>query len=87
MLLEGMATHSVAPIPHLHRLVMYPLKKCSWRRFGTVEPPRTRIKELYIPCYLCEDVVREGLDEVQCAGTSQNQCILHPAHLVSPEEM
>ena len=38
----------------------YPLKRCSWRRFGTVEPPRTRVKEIYIPCYLREDVVREG---------------------------
>ena len=38
----------------------YPLKRCSWRRFGPVEPPRTYVKELYIPCYLCEDVVREG---------------------------
>ena len=42
----------------LHTL--YPLKRCSWRRFGTVEPPRTRVKEVYIPCYLCEDVVQEG---------------------------
>ena len=26
----------------LHTL--YPLKRCSWRRFGTVEPLRTRVK-------------------------------------------
>ena len=42
----------------LHTL--HPLKRCSWRRFGPVEPPRTRVKEVYIPCHLCEDVVREG---------------------------
>ena len=42
----------------LHTL--YPLKICSWRRFGTVEPPLTHKKAVYIPCYLCEDVVREG---------------------------
>ena len=28
--------------------------------FGTVDPPRTHMKELYTPCYLCHDVVREG---------------------------
>ena len=33
----------------------------SQRRFGPVKPSRTRVKEVYIPCYLCEDVVREGL--------------------------
>ena len=38
----------------LHTL--YPLKRCSWRRFDA----RTHVKELYTPCYLCHDVVREG---------------------------
>ena len=42
----------------LHTL--YPLKRCSLRRFGTVEPPRTRVKEVYRPGYLCEAAVREG---------------------------
>ena len=32
----------------LHTL--YPLKRCSWRRFGTVEPPWTRLKVLYVHC-------------------------------------
>ena len=27
--------------------------------FGTVEPSRTYVKELYTPCYVCNDVVRE----------------------------
>ena len=42
----------------LHTL--YPLKRCSWRRFGPVEPSRTCVKEVYIPCYLYGNVVREG---------------------------
>ena len=42
----------------LHTL--YPLKRCSWRRFDA----RTHVKELYTPCYLCHDVVREGLMRV-----------------------
>ena len=65
---------------------LYPLKRCSWRRFGTVEPPRTHVKEVYIPCYLFEDEVREGSMRFN-VQPSPNRCILHPAHLVSPEEM
>ena len=30
--------------------------RCSQRRFGPVEPPRTYVKEIYIPSSLCEDV-------------------------------
>ena len=25
-----------------------------------IEPPQTPVRELYIPCFLCEDVAREG---------------------------
>ena len=35
--------------------------KCSQRRFSTVELPGTHVEELYTPCHLCNDVVREGL--------------------------
>ena len=47
----------------LHTL--YPLKRCSWRRFGTVEPPQTQVKEVYIPCYLCEEAVRSRFDVIE----------------------
>ena len=30
------------------------------RRFGTVEPPRTQVKEVYLPCKHCEGVGRAG---------------------------
>ena len=29
-------------------------------KFGTVEPPQTHVKELYTPCYPCDDMVRKG---------------------------
>ena len=52
-----------------HNVCMYYIceKKCCpgwccfvWRRFGTVEPPRTHVTKLYTLCYLCNNVVREG---------------------------
>ena len=48
------------PVPYCTLHTFNPLKSCSLRRFSTVEPPRTHVKEVYIPCYLCEDAVREG---------------------------
>ena len=66
----------------LHTL--YPLKRCSWRRFGTIEPPRTHVKEVYIPCYLCEDEVREGSMRFDVLDLPEP---VHIAHPVSPEEM
>ena len=48
----------------------------SQRRFGPVEPSRTRVKELYIPCYLCEDVVREGSMMLEPPQTGA-YCTLH----------
>ena len=30
------------------------------RRFGTVEPPRAHVKELYTPYHFCNNVVQEG---------------------------
>ena len=45
-------------LPELvHRAPCTRLKRCSWRRFGPVEPPRT---EVYVPCSNCGKVVREG---------------------------
>ena len=38
----------------------YPLKRISWRRFSTVQPPRTPVKILFISTHLCDDVVRES---------------------------
>ena len=32
----------------------------SVKMFGIVKPPRTHVKELYTPCFLCDEVVREG---------------------------
>ena len=31
-------------------------KKKKMNKLPIVEPPRTRLKELYIPCYFCKDV-------------------------------
>ena len=48
----------------------------------TVEPPRTHVTKLYTPCYLCNDVVREGLrrfDVLEPPRTSSQ----HPAYLVA----
>ena len=39
---------------------LWSVGKKHTHRPSTVEPPRTRVKEVYIPCYLCEDEVREG---------------------------
>ena len=58
MRFDVLEPHPTSAYSTLHSL--YPLQRCSQIRFGRVEPPRIRVKELYIPCYLCEDVVREG---------------------------
>ena len=45
--------------------VAYPVK----RRFGTVEPPRTPVNEVYLPCTLCEGVegsVQSNHPELRC---------------------
>ena len=46
-------------------------------------PPRTRVTKLYTPCYLCNDVVREGS---MCLNHPE-QVHKHPSHLVSPVTM
>ena len=64
----------------VHKHPAHPVK----RRFGTVEPPRTHVKELYTPCYLCDDVVRHPahlaspvkmkLEKVRYGRTTPNSC-------------
>ena len=80
-------TSSNLPEPHHYRdsKVCYPQRererereRCSQRKFGPVEPPRTRVKE---PCYLCEDVVRE------CSMCLNHPELVHPALLLSPVKM
>ena len=52
-------------------------------RFGTVEPHRTHVKELYTLCYICNDVVRGGSMLLNYPELVQK----HPAHLASPLNM
>ena len=81
MRFDGLESHQTSAYSTLHTL--YPLKRCSWRRFGTVEPPRTRVKEVYIPCYLCEDVVREG--SMRFDGLESHQTSAYsPLHTLYP---
>ena len=52
-----------------------------------LEPPRIRVKELYKPCYLCEDVVREGsmrFDVLEPPRTSA-YCTLHTLYPLKRE--
>ena len=67
--------------PHPHTLVN------MWvERFGIVDPPRTHVRDLYTPCflctarhltpcYLCNDVVREGSRYIKPLRTFSNHII------------
>ena len=56
---------------------------CPTKRFGTVEPPRTHVKELYTPCTHCNDVVQEGSRRFDALEPVHK----HPEHLASPLKM
>ena len=55
MVREGLRRFDVLELPQISKYV----------RFGTVEPPRTYVKELQLSSYLCNNVVREGSRRVK----------------------
>ena len=55
-------------------------------RTCTVEPPRTLVTKLYTPCYLCNDVVKEGSRRFYVLEPPRTSA-QHPAYLVAPVTM
>ena len=53
--------------------------KKLFRKFGTVEPPQTHVKELQLPRYLCNNVVREGSRRVKGVELSQTSASSTPS--------
>ena len=56
MVREGLRRFDVLELPQTSKYV---------RRFGTVEPPQTYVKELQLPSYLCNNVIQEGSRRVK----------------------
>ena len=68
---------------HEHTAHLASPVKVQLEKFGTMEPPLTHVKELYILCYLCSDVVQEGSRRFDALELVHK----HPTDLASPINM